>query len=141
MDIVKLAADLFISNIGKNGADHLSASAVARALQGLLGDANGKLDINDLVSKFSGSGMQSAVSSWMGDGANQAISAKQIVNTLGDGPVAHFASKLGLSSDVASEGLAATIPQVIDKASSGGSLLGGDALGKALGGLGGMFGR
>ena len=141
MDIVKLATDLFISNIGKSGAGNLSASTVTSALQGLLGGADGKLDIGDLVSKFSGSGLQTAVGSWMGDGTNQTLSAKQVVNTLGDGPVAHFASKLGLSSDVASEGLAATIPQVIDKASSGGSLLGGEALGKALGGLGGMFGR
>lgn len=141
MDIVKLAVDLFISNIGKSGTSNLSASTVSSALQGLLGGADGKLDIGDLVSRFSGSGLQSAVSSWLGDGANQALSAKQVVDILGNGPVSEFASKLGLSSDVASEGLATTIPQIIDKASSGGSLLGGDALGKALGGLSGMFGR
>lgn len=141
MDIVKLASDLFISNISKGGAKNISAATVTSALQSLLGGADGKFDVSDLISKFSGGGLQSAVSTWLGDGGNQALSAQQVVKVLGDGPVSEFASKLGLSSEAASQGLAATLPQVIDKASSGGSVLGGDALGKALGGLGGLFGR
>lgn len=141
MDLLKLAADLFIQKIGKGGAENLSASTVTAALQGLLGGADGKLNMSDLVSKFSSGGLQGAVSSWLGNGANQPISVEQLVAALGAGPIAQFAAKLGIDSDKASEGLAATLPQVIDAASSGGNLLGGESIGKALGGLGGLFGR
>lgn len=56
--------------------------------------------------------------------------------------ISDFATKLGLSQEEAAGGLADAIPQMVDKASSGGSLL--DSIGGlsgALGAAGKLFGN
>lgn len=141
MDLLKMGAELFVRSVGQSGGANLSVASVLPALQGLLSGPDGKFDVAGLVSRFSGSGLQNLVGSWLGDSANQKLPVEDIMQVLGSGKVGEFAAKLGLSTPVAASGLADALPQMIDKASSGGNLLGGDALGKALGGLGGMFGR
>jgi len=92
-------------------------------------------DLAGLASKMASSGeLTSLVSSWLGDGGNSAISADGILGLLGESRGSDFASKLGTNTDTAAAGLADVIPQVVDKASSGGSLL------DAAGGLGGLMG-
>jgi uncharacterized protein YidB (DUF937 family) len=48
-------------------------------------------------------------------GKNLPISADQIKQGLGSGPLAQLAGKAGLSSDAASNHLASLLPNVIDK--------------------------
>ena len=141
MDLLKLGAELFVRSIGQSGGANLSVASVLPALQGLLAGPDGKLDIAGLVSRFSGGGLQSLVGSWLGDGANQKLPVEDVMKVLGGSNVGDFAAKLGLSAPAAASGLADALPQMIDKASAGGNLLSGDALGKVLGGLGGLFGR
>lgn len=60
----------------------------------------------------------------------------------GSDKISEFASKLGLSEDEAAGGLSEALPQLVDKTSSGGSLLesmGG--LSDALGMAGKLFGK
>lgn len=138
MDLLKLGAGLFIRSASAAGAKNLTLASVIPALQSLLAGPDGKVDIFRLVSQFTGSGLASLASSWLGDGANQELAPEKVIEVLGDNQVTAFASKLGLDKSIAATGLAEALPQLIDKASSGGSLLNGDTLGKTLGGL---FGR
>ena len=72
--------------------------------------------------------------SWLGDGANEAISPDSIKAVLGSDKISEFARTLGLSEQEAAGGLSEALPSIIDKGSSGGSLL--DSLGGIEGALG-----
>ncbi len=139
MDILKLAAEMFMKNSSTSG---LSTDAVMNGLKGLLADDSGNLDLQGLVGKFGSSGLGALVSSWLGDGSNMSLSADQVTEVLGKDKVEGFASSLGMDSQSASNGLASMLPQLMDQSSTGGSLLSSENLGKALGGLsslGGLF--
>ena len=64
-----------------------------------------------------------AASGRLGDGANQSISPQAILGLLGQGRIDQFSSAVGTSSEAATEGLSEALPEMIDKGSSGGSLL------------------
>ncbi len=133
MDIMQIGAQLLQSKLGNN----IQTSDVASALSGLLGGDN--FDIGSLISKIQGnSGLASMAASWLGDGANSAMSGSQVMDIFGKDKVSEFASKLNIDEGTASNGLADMLPQLIDKASSGGSLLE-SALGST-GGAGGLMG-
>ena len=105
---------------------------VVGALTSLLGGADGQVDFGALASKMASSGeLGSLVSSWLGDGANDAISPQQILGLFGQGSIDRFAGEIGTDPDRASQGLADVLPQMLDAGSSGGSLL--DAVGGASG--------
>lgn len=102
----------------------VDAQTVRSALDGLMGDGKGGLDVQGLVGKLSeGDNLSAMLGSWLGDGANDALSSDMVGQLLGQENLSQFASKVGVSSDAAAGGLADMIPQLIDKASSGGSLL------------------
>lgn len=131
MDIVKMGADLLSQKLGLQ----LDSATVQSALSSLLGDGQGGIDIAGLASKMASSGeLGNVVSSWLGDGGNAAISADSIMSLLGNSEVANFASTLGTDTETAASGLADVLPQMVDKASSGGSLL------ESAGGIGGLLG-
>ncbi len=141
MDLMETAVKM----LGDKFGGQADMSALPGALSSLLGSNGGELDIAGLVAKFAGAGgLQSAVSSWLGNGSNEGISADKIKDIFGGGAVEEFAGKVGVSPDQASSGLADVLPGLIDKFSDGGSLLGGlggagDLLEKA-GGAGGLLG-
>lgn len=131
MDIMQMGAELLKNKLGSGE----STDNIAGALGDLIGGEGGGLDIGGLVAKFtSAGGLQSVVSSWLGDGANDSIDAGKIMEIFGDGKVSEFASKLGIDSGSAADGLSDVIPEMVDKASSGGSLL------DSVGGVGGLMG-
>jgi len=130
MSLLQMAAQLFLDK--SDGNTGLDAGTVSGALKNLLpGDGN-DLNIGALVSQFGSGGLTSMVGSWLGDGDNEAIGGSNIVDALGSDKVASFASELGMDSDKASEGLAGMLPELINKNSSGGSLL------DSVGGAGGV---
>ncbi len=133
MDIIQIGAQLLQSKLGSN----LPTGDIASALSGLLGGDN--FDIGSLISKIQGnSGLASMAASWLGDGANAAMSGSQVMDIFGKDKVTEFASKLNIDEGTASNGLADMLPQLIDKASSGGSLL--DSAMGSMGGAGGLMG-
>ena len=133
MDIIQIGAQLLQSKLGSN----LQTGDIASALSGLLGGDN--FDIGSLISKIQGnSGLASMAASWLGDGANSAMSGSQVMDIFGKDKVTEFASKLNIDEGTASNGLADMLPQLIDKASSGGSLL--DSAMGSMGGAGGLMG-
>ena len=131
MDIMQVAAQLLSDKLGLD----VDSDTISSALSSLLGDGKGGIDLASLTSKMAANGdLGGLVSSWLGDGANSAISADSIMSLLGEGPVSSFASKLGTDSASAAGGLAEVLPQLVDQASEGGSLL------ESAGGLGGLMG-
>ena len=131
MDIMQLGTQLLSDKLGLQ----LDSATVSSALTGLLGGSDGNIDFAGLASKMASSGeLGNIVSSWLGDGANSSISADSILGMFGNSNVADFASKLGTDTETAAGGLADVLPQLMDKASSGGSLL------DSAGGLGGLMG-
>lgn len=131
MDLLELGTSLLNDQLGLQ----VDPATVTAALGKLLGDGQGNVDLAGLASKMASSGeLGNIVSSWLGDGANSAISADSILGLLGEGEVAEFASSVGADTGTAASGLADVLPQIMDQASSGGNLL------DSLGGAGGLLG-
>jgi uncharacterized protein YidB (DUF937 family) len=120
MDIIEMGASLLSQKLGMD----IDPNAVASALNSLLSNAKGELDLAGLAGKMAASGdLGSIVGSWLGDGANAPISAESLASIFGSDKMGEFASQLGTDSATAASGLAEVLPQMMDKASSGGSLL------------------
>ena len=131
MELNDLCAQLLSEKLGLQ----VDSEAVGSAMGSLLGDAQGNVDLAGLASKMASSGeLGNIVSSWLGDGANSAISPDSIKELLGEGQISDFASQLGTDTNGAAAGLAEILPQIMDKSSSGGSLL------DSAGGPGGLMG-
>ena len=131
MNILEMGAQMLSEKLGLQ----LDTATIQSALSSLLGDGQGGIDIAGLASKMASSGeLGDIVSSWLGDGGNASISADSIMSLLGSGEVANFANTLGTDTQTAASGLADVLPEMVDKASSGGSLL------ESVGGLGGILG-
>ena len=131
MDLLQMGAQMLSQKLGVN----VDTNTITAALSGLLANESGQVDLASLAGKMASSGNLSAVlGSWLGDGANQSISAQSIMDLFGSDRVSAFASQVGVETSTAADGLADVLPEVMDKASSGGSLL--DMAGGASGLLG-----
>jgi uncharacterized protein YidB (DUF937 family) len=118
----------------KLGTD-IDADSVSSALGGLLAGPDGNLDLSGLVSRVAANAdFGDLPGSWLGPGANETLSADGLMTILGGDKVAGFAEQLGVDASDAAGGLAEVLPEMLDKASSGGSLL--DMAGGAEGLLG-----
>lgn len=133
-DIIKIGADAFSNSQGSGQAGSaLDANAIISALSGL-SSGSGSLDISSLINSMQSGGMSDVLQSWLGDGENAAISGQQIGDILGPDKLSEFAGQLGISQEEAIGGLQDAVPKMVDKASSGGSLL--DSIGGIQGAIG-----
>ena len=85
-----------------------------------------------LINKFEKGGLGEIISSWVGTGANQPISADQIINALGADRIHEIADKLGVADNQVSDGLASVLPQIIDKLTPNGKVPEGDVLNQGI---------
>ena len=131
--ILKIGAQAFQSQLGEELAGSLSLDKIMDALAGLLPGEGKSVDLSALVGKMQGGGLASLAESWLGDGGNAGIGAEQLMSMFGSGDIMRFADKLGLDQDTALEGLKGAVPEMVDKASTGGTL-------ESLGGVGGVMG-
>ena len=129
MDLMKLGTQLLASKLG-SGAD---SGAVSSALGGLLSGSGGESGLGGIIAAMQGKGLGSIAESWLGDGDNAEISSEQVRDVVGSDKIAGMASQLNTDEDSLLNGLKDALPQIIDKSSSGGSLLdsAGDLLGMA----------
>ncbi len=133
MDLMKLGAQLVMSKLG-GGADGNSDS-ISSVLGNLLGGGdNGGGGMDNIISAMQEKGLGSIAESWLGDGDNEEISTDQLREVVGNDKVTEMASELNTDEDSLLSGLKDALPQMIDKSSSGGSLL--DNLGGLSGALG-----
>lgn len=136
MTFKDLAAQVLMSKI--HGANN-SGNAVS-ALNQLAGGSKG-FDLGEIVGKFQGAGgdLAKKATSWLGDGANEPISASQVKEAIGSDKIAAFANKLGIDRDAASHRLAEILPELIDKSSQGGKLIGSTGRKSVLAGFASRF--
>lgn len=143
-DLLKMGASAFMNSqrSGEAGSG-LDLGSLTSAFSSLTGDSEeGGLDIGSLLGRMQEGGLADMAQSWLGDGDNQAIESNQITEMFGADKISEFASRLGVSEDEAVGGLQDALPQMVDNASSGGSLL--DSIGGISGALnmaGKLFGR
>jgi len=128
MDFMKLAQGMVAQKLGAD------SDAIGSVMNSLIGSGD-KADLGGLMSGLKEKGLGDVASSWLGDGANADISADQLKDVLGGEQVAAAAAKLGTDEGSLLGSLTEALPQLVDKASSGGSLL--DSVG-GIGGLAGM---
>ena len=120
MDLIQIGAQLLSDKLGLK----VDAATIQSALSSLMGDGQGGLDLQGLVGQLSSSGdLGNLVQSWLGDGGNLPISADQIAGFFGSDKMSAFAGAIGTDAGSAAGGLADVVPQLLDKASSGGNLL------------------
>lgn len=80
--------------------------------------------VGGLLESFQQKGLGGIVSSWVGTGANEAISPQQVESALGNQQVADIATKLGVSTQDASSHIAQWLPAVIDHLTPNGQVPG-----------------
>jgi len=107
----------------KLGSGDGNLDDITSALGNLLSDENGNLDLGNIVSGLQEKGLGSVVESWLGDGENDAISGEQVMELFGSERISQIASQLGSDEGSLLDALSDALPQVVDNASSGGSLL------------------
>lgn len=134
---------LFDSVLGAVNNHVQQQGGLANVLSGLLANNGEAGGLNGLVEKFRQAGLGDAVNSWIGTGANQAISGDQLSDALGTDMVTKAASQLGLDPSQLSGQLAQMLPGLIDKLTPNGTVPEG-GLGNAgdlMGMLGGLLGK
>lgn len=127
MDLMKLGTQLLASKLG-SGAD---SAAITSALGGLLSGSGGQAGLGGIIAAMQGKGLGDTAESWLGDGDNADISTDQVREVVGSDKIADMASQLNTDEGSLLDGLKDALPQIIDKSSSGGSLL--DSAGGLLG--------
>lgn len=142
--LLKMGASAFIkSKLSGDAGSGLNSDMLSNALSGLTGDsAEGGLDIGSLLGKMQGGGMADIAASFLGDGENAELQDDQVTELFGAEKITNFASELGLSESEAIGGLRESLPEMMNQASSGGSLL--DSIGGisgAMGLAGKLFGK
>jgi len=121
MELRDFAVQILMDKFGA-GTDHITAAA---ALDDLT-QAGGDFDLEAIVDRFTRPGGELAqkAHSWLSNGSNEIVSALQVEEALGNERIAAFAEKLGIDRDEASRGLSDVLPELIDKSSHGGNLIG-----------------
>ncbi len=88
--------------------------------------------LGGLVQSFQENGLGGIISSWIGTGENQPISADQIQQVLGNETIQNIAAKAGIAPEEISGKLAEFLPGVIDKLTPDGTIPEGGLLEKGM---------
>lgn len=139
--LLKIGAQAFQSQLGGEQAGSLSMDQIMGALAGLMPGEGTNVDLGALIGNMQGGGLASLAESWLGDGGNAGIGADQLASMFGSSDIKGFADKLGLDEGTAVEGLKGAVPEMVDKASSGGALESMGGVGGVMGMVGQLFGR
>ena len=133
--------DSLLTGLGSK-TDAASGGGVTGGLNDLI---QGQGGLGGLITKMGQGGQSDAAASWIGKGENLPISADQIAQVLGSGPIGQFAERLGVSPEQAAQVLSQALPLVIDRLTPGGNMSEAnnpveDLLANIPGGLGGALG-
>jgi len=118
IELLRVGASM-IQNNSDDATTGLEADDIVSALNSLVGNGQGGLNLVTFVSGLSQNGLGEIVGSWLGNGENKSISREQVTVLLGSDKVSEFASRLGISEESAAGALADSLPQVVDQATSG----------------------
>ena len=124
----KLVAGNAGSVLGGLGGNQLSAVATA-----LIGVGGAKLPA--LVSGFQSAGLGHLVDTWIGKGANHAVTGEQVKSVVDPAAISEVATKLGVSEQEAATKVSGFLPELINKLTPNGSMPDSQTLAKTLSGL------
>jgi uncharacterized protein YidB (DUF937 family) len=127
MGLFDEALNLVKGQMGDTAAE--GQSGLMGVVMGLVNQQGG---LGGLVSQLTQGGLGNAVSSWVGTGANQAVSGDAIQQALGSDKIQELAAKAGISSEALSSGLAQMLPGVVDKLTPNGEVPSGDLMDQGL---------
>ena len=85
---------------------------MATVVNGIIAKHGG---IGGMVTEFQNQGLGPTIKSWVGTGANEAISPEQLNKALGNETIAKLAAKVGMTPEELSAKLSTVLPEVIDK--------------------------
>jgi uncharacterized protein YidB (DUF937 family) len=102
---------------GRGGGGNMLAALLPLAGSLLAGGG-----LQKMLSGFQAKGLGAQADSWVGTGANEAVSGAQVRDVVGDDEIGSVAQKLGVSNDQAADALAEVLPKVVDHASPDGQL-------------------
>lgn len=94
------------------------------ALLGLLGGQGGgnQTGLHQIVGNMQANGLGSVAQSWIGNGANQAITPAQVEQVLSSSQLSQLATQSGLPADQLKTNIAAILPHLVSGLSPNGSL-------------------
>jgi uncharacterized protein YidB (DUF937 family) len=75
-----------------------------------------------LVQQFEQAGMGHVVQSWISNGANLPVSADQLTQVLGSGPMQQMAQSLGMNPQQLGGALAQVLPHIVNHMTPGGQV-------------------
>ena len=118
-ELAKMGASLIEGN-SDSATTGLDLTKVAGALQALVANKEGGIDLGALLGGLSSEGnVGEILNSWLGNGENQAIAPEQVSELVGEDKVADFAKELGLNMESAKGALSDVLPQIVDQATRG----------------------
>jgi uncharacterized protein YidB (DUF937 family) len=114
---------------------------ILSAITGMLSNDGGQGGLGGLVGKFQQAGLGDAIGSWIGTGANQAVTGDQLGQVLGSDALSGLAQKMGLNTNEASGVLAQILPELVNHMTPDGQAptAGLGNAGDLMGLLGGLF--
>ncbi|MET4577128.1 YidB family protein [Ottowia thiooxydans] len=71
--------------------------------------------LGGLLNKFTQAGHGDVANSWIGTGQNIPVTGAQVSDVFGQGTIGDIASKLGVDGNTAAGGIAAILPELIDR--------------------------
>ncbi len=112
----------FLNNLAGAALGNLGGGkgALVMAIMQMLQNRQG--GVQGLLQSFEQQGMGSAVQSWLSNGQNQPVSPEQVTQALGHDEVQQVADQAGISHQEASSGIAALLPQIVDKLTPNGQV-------------------
>ena len=135
--------DTIGSLVGKSPEGGDQQALVSAALEFVNNQPGG---LNGLISSFKEKGLGDVVSSWVGNGENQAIAPDALHSVLGSDAVASLAAKAGVQPDQVTGLLSQILPHVVNAATPNGEVpaegqVNASSVLGALGSLSSLFGK
>jgi uncharacterized protein YidB (DUF937 family) len=103
---------------GGGGGSGSAMGALMPVLAGLL--ASGGL--SKILGGLKANGLSAQADSWVGTGANQPVSGRDVEQAVGREQIQQTAQQLGVSESQAADAVAQALPEVVDKVSPDGKL-------------------
>ncbi|HTL98494.1 MAG TPA: YidB family protein [Holophagaceae bacterium] len=123
--------------LGGQSAQGDSKAALIQAAIGMIQNHPGGLQ--GLLGQFQQAGLAQHVESWVGSGANQALTADHVQQALSGDQLQAVAQGAGMDPGQASQGLASLLPEIVNHLTPNGGMPDASALQQGLGGLLGKF--
>ena len=118
---------------GAQGGQGDPKAALLQAAIGMIQNHPGGLQ--GLLGQFQQAGLAQHVESWVGNGANEAITGDHVQQALGADQIQNLAQQAGMDPGQASQGLASLLPELVNHLTPNGGMPDAGQLQQGLGGL------